>query len=180
MNAAAPLPRAGGFAMLEVLLTLLITAFGMIALLALQHRAIAIESEAQQRAQAVVLLSDMAERVNANRADATAYEAPSLGRSPPRDCSAEPDRVRRDLCEWGNLLSGATVVDGNATVGAMLGARGCIQRAGPNTLRIAVAWQGLATSAAPASTCGQSAYGTDDRFRRALSIVMQIADLDAI
>ncbi|HVL55760.1 MAG TPA: type IV pilus modification protein PilV [Burkholderiaceae bacterium] len=172
--------QAAGFAVLEVLLTLLIMAFGMIALLTVQHRAMAMESEAQQRAQAVVLLTDIAERVNANRTEAAAYEAAWVGAGQPRDCDAEPDRVQRDLCEWANLLRGATVIEGTAPVGAMHGARGCIVRAGPNALRIAVAWQGFSGGVAPSTVCGEREFGADDGFRRAISIVMQVADLDAI
>ena len=54
----------------------------------------------------------------------------------------------------------------------MTGARGCISNpvaSMPRQVVVSVAWQGLSPTTAPgATTCGQGAYGTDDRFRRAM------------
>ena len=76
-----------------------------------------------------------------------------------------------DLCEWNNLLAGAGATQAGQSVGAMIGARGCVVNtdpAMPRKFTIAVVWQGLTPTVAPGSTaCGVGAY-TDDRTRRAV------------
>jgi hypothetical protein len=54
----------------------------------------------------------------------------------------------------------------------MNNARGCITNpvtTMPREVVVAVAWQGLQPTLAPAATnCGSGSYGSDDRYRRAL------------
>ena len=59
---------AGGFAMLEVLITLLILLLGLLGLLGLMTRANTAELESYQRVQAVILMRDMFNRIESNRA----------------------------------------------------------------------------------------------------------------
>src|SRR5260370_38234763 len=59
---------AGGFAMLEVLITLLILLLGLLGLLGLMTRANTAELESYQRVQAVILMRDMLNRIEADRA----------------------------------------------------------------------------------------------------------------
>jgi type IV pilus assembly protein PilV len=199
-----PLPpspaRARGFAMIEVLVTLVILLFGLLGLAALQSRAQVAETESYQRTQALILLRDMADRINANRAVAastpaaytTAASAPlGTGANPP-SCAAPPDLATSDICQWDQLLKGSAETFGAASaaprVGAMVGARGCVEDITPATVPpsptrflVSVVWQGLGsgrTAAPPASVaCGSGSYGFDD-LRRAVTTVVEIGNLN--
>ena len=59
--------------MLEVFITIVILTIGLLGLAGLQSRLQASEMEAYQRAQALILLNDMASRIATNRANAASY-----------------------------------------------------------------------------------------------------------
>ena len=59
--------RAEGVTMLEVLVAIFILTLGLLGTAAMQSQMQATQVEAYQRAQAIVLLQDMVDRVNANR-----------------------------------------------------------------------------------------------------------------
>jgi type IV pilus assembly protein PilV len=63
-----------GFSLIEILVTVMILMFGILGLAGLQGAAINAESDAHQRAQALLLLQDMADRINANRKHAAACD----------------------------------------------------------------------------------------------------------
>lgn len=183
----APLP-ARGVTLVEVLVTVVILAFGLLGIAAFQAKAQVGSVEAYQRAQAVVLLQDMRARLAGNPLHAADYvTATPLGMSDaqPLDCSALPAGSARDLCEWSRALKGAALaVSGTSKYdGAMIGARGCIEElqprndaAGvcrPGLYRLTVAWQGLHPTLAPAQACARGQYG-DDTNRRAISVQVAI------
>jgi type IV pilus assembly protein PilV len=131
--------------------------------------------EAYQRAQAIVLLQSMVDRINANRKNADEYVTASpVGAGSTIDCTAPATVAQRDQCEWNDELLGSSESKSGGTVrlGAMIDARGCISNpviTMPREVVVAVAWQGLQATAAPSgTTCGQGSYGNDDRFRRAI------------
>src|SRR4051812_34767512 len=62
-----------GFTMIEVLVSLFIVTLGLLGLAALQAKAQQAELESYQRAQALVLVQDMVDRINANRKTAGCY-----------------------------------------------------------------------------------------------------------
>ena len=82
--------RQRGVGMIEVLVTIVISAFGLLAIAGLQARMHIAEMEAAQRAQATVLLNYITDRINANRKNAMAYvtTAPVGVDDGIRDCSA--------------------------------------------------------------------------------------------
>ena len=172
--------------MLEVLVTIVILAFGMLGLAGLQSRIFTAEMESYQRAQAVVLMNSMVERINANRTAAATYVGAPLGTgdAQPTDCSGVAAGVARDQCEWSNALKGAAETSGGNNVGGMIGALGCVTlvQAEVNTLGVCtpgiylvtVAWQGLNATSSPSATCGQGTFGSDDRFRRTISTRVSI------
>jgi type IV pilus assembly protein PilV len=196
---------AAGYSMIEVLVSLVILLLGLLGLLGLQARAQTAEMESYQRAQAIVLLQDIADRMNANRSDAWAlayHEATAGGATALADCSGKTGAAL-DVCQWGNALMGAAEVAGNGTcsttgsascVGAMIGARGCILYdstteltdstgnvlAGSGVYTISIAWQGIAPTAAPASTltCGYGRYAGESK-RRIVTSTVRIAALGA-
>jgi type IV pilus assembly protein PilV len=163
--------RMRGVSMLEVLVAILILTIGLLGTASMQSRMQTTQIEAYQRAQAIVLLQDMVDRVNANRKDVASYVAADLGLAA-QNCATPTTVAGKDLCEWNNALFGAAELKGTQTLGAMTGARGCITNpvtTMPREILVAVVWQGLTPTVAPgATTCGQNQYGADDKQRRAM------------
>ncbi len=176
---------------METLITLMVLLLGMLGLVSLLLAAQRAEAETYQRAQALILLQDMVDRINANRTAAGCYAitsdtvngAPYLGTGagtiPP--CSLGTLQAytlaNSDLAAWNSLLAGATEVQGS-NVGAMLGARGCVSYTSGVYL-VSVAWQGKAPTSAPVSglSCGKGLYG-NEALRRVVSATLQIANLN--
>lgn len=173
-----------GTSMIEVLVTIVIMVFGLLGYAGLQLRIVSSEMESYQRAQALVLLNDMVERVNANRANASTYATTDVwgtGNSTYTTCSAlTVGSAARDHCEWSLALLGSAEVSASSSkVGAMIGARGCISEiqapnaasgvCAPGIYEVQVAWQGMTPTSAPPHTCGQGQYGSDDANRRVVA-----------
>lgn len=175
----APARPGHGFSMIEVLITIVVSAFGLLGIAALQARMHVAEMEASQRAQATVLLRHMTDRISANRRNAMSYvTAAPLGDSV-QEC-AGLSGAERDLCEWNNLLAGAAETYAGRRMGAMVSARGCVvntEPVMPRRFTIAVVWQGLTPTVSPTVTdCGGGGYG-DDRTRRAIVAPIVVACL---
>ena len=181
----SPRKQQSGFTMIEVLVTIAILVVGLLGLAAMQTLSTLAELESYQRSQALVLVGDMADRMSANKAQITSYVKSDIGLAP-MDCdpfvpvAGAPGTFDRDLCEWNNMLNGASEkADGGAkNVGAMIGARGCVVRLDPVTFLVTVAWQGMSRAGVPTEICGQGAYG-DDANRRTVSMVVRIGLLNA-
>jgi type IV pilus assembly protein PilV len=173
--------RQAGFTLLEVLVSIVVIAIGLLGLFGLQAKAQKAETESYGRTQALVLIQDIADRMNANRADtfSLAYvtATPAGGAGALVDCAGKTG-ADLDLCEWGNLLRGVTetsagnactTASGAGCVGAMMSATGCIAydagselpdstgavQAGTGVYTISVAWQGLSSTVIPTAqqTC---------------------------
>jgi type IV pilus assembly protein PilV len=166
--------------MLEVLVAIVLCAFALLGFAAMQSRATTAEFEALQRSQALVLVDDMVTRISANRADADAYVSSGVyGAGSLQDCTGLAGTAL-DTCQWANLLRGASETRAGASVGAMLGARGCITRAAGTTHRfiVSVAWTGVVATGAPSGPCGQGDPAfPDDTLRRVASATMCVAQL---
>jgi type IV pilus assembly protein PilV len=75
-----------GISLIEVLIAMVILAIGLLGLVGLQGRLHVTQVESYQRAQALILLQDMTNRIALNRTDALAYvTAEPLGRDV-REC----------------------------------------------------------------------------------------------
>ena len=168
--------------MLEALVSILILAFGMLGLAGLEVRIQDAASESYQRAQAVLLAQDMVNRLSAGRPNAAAYLTATplgTGDSQPASCAGLTG-VALDQCEWSLELKGAAEKQAGSGnyVGAMTGARGCVEQVGANPpiFRISVAWQGMAHLNTPSLACGQNLYGNDG-FRRVIAGSVSVACL---
>jgi len=173
-----------GVVLLEVLVALLITAFGILGYVGLQARTAVANLEAYQRSQALILVNDMAQRINVNRANAASYVTNGVGATDPGDCTTKTAGVSRDLCEWTTSLRGAGEKKGTTLVGAMLNARGCISpidnlTSGRPRYQVSIAWQGMRASGAPAIACGKDTFSSEE-LRRAVAVVVQVADLSPV
>lgn len=166
--------RERGTSLIEVLVTIIIIAFGLLGLAGLQVKIQNAEMESYQRAQGLLLMGDMVERITANRANAATYVSADVfgtGDSQPASCTALAAGSARDQCEWSNQLKGSAEKSGSASIGAMIGARGCILQiqapdttagvCAPGIYEIQVAWQGMNETVASTKTCGQGLYGND-------------------
>jgi type IV pilus assembly protein PilV len=179
-----------GISLIEVLVTMIILAIGLLGLVALQSRVQVLQAESYQRAQALILLKDMASRIANNRQNAEDYvtgAANPLGGT--ANCpNAGATRQTNDSAEWCAALKGAGETLGGSNVGAMVGGRGCVENLGGTEFGpflVTVAWQGLAPISAPPESvaCGLNLYngaGTsclNDLCRRTVTTIVQIADL---
>ena len=190
-NRPSSLPRQLGTSLVEVMATLAILAFALLGIAGLQSKIGTAEMESYQRAQALVALSQMTERLSANSANAPAYvtAAPlGTGDAEPANCvGAGLTGAALDLCEWSNALKGAAETSGTRSVGAMMSGRGCItQEQAPvpalgtctaGIYRVLVVWQGTtptAAHAAPALACGTGLYGASDAYRRLISATVSV------
>lgn len=173
-----------GTSMIEVLVTMIILVIGLLGLAGLQARLQSSEMEAYQRAQALVLLNDMASRIATNRSKADDYvtgtDAP-LGVD--AACSTSTaSRQESDAGDWCRALQGEGETLGNSSVGAMVGGRGCVEDLGSGEYLVTVAWQGLTPISAPIPACGQNRYNggtacTGDLCRRVITTVVRIGNL---
>jgi type IV pilus assembly protein PilV len=182
--------RQGGSGLIEVLVTLVIVAVGLLGLFGLQSRLQLSEMESYQRTQALVLLDDMASRITTNRGSAVDYvttAADPLGTG--MACPAlggTPTRQEIDAAEWCAALQGAAEVSGGNRIGAMVGARGCVETLPDNEYLVTVTWQGLTPVSTPPAevACGKDLYDgadsacTADRCRRTVTTIVRIATLN--
>ena len=177
-----------GFSLIEVLVAITIVMVGLLGLAGMQARAQVAEFESYQRAQALVLLYDMMDRVNNNRTTASCFAittATTFFGDPANPVTlacaagttADNALAVASMTAWDNLLQGTAEKKGAAAtnVGAMVGARGCISYnaateylnattgaavGGTGEYTIAVSWQGMADTFAPFKACGAGLYGS--------------------
>jgi len=190
MNAAAtPRTTQRGTSLIEVLVAMVIAAFGLLGLAQLQVRMQVSDMESYQRSQALLLLDDMANRIAANRGQALTYVTGAgapLGSG--MSCPVTVTTLQQtDVQQWCTALQGAAEFAATTKSGAMIGARGCVETLGANSYLITVAWQGMTPTAAPSAgaACGAGLYAgaagaacTGDLCRRAVTTVLDIAKLN--
>jgi type IV pilus assembly protein PilV len=184
---STPRKLQAGASMIEVLVTLVIIAFGLLGMAGLQMRLQVSEIESYQRSQALLLLNDMTNRITTNRNNAASYVTGVTYGAGMTCPTTTATTLQRDLRDWCNELQGAAEVTdpgGTATrQGAMIGGRGCVQQVGSDFL-VTVAWQGMTPISAPAAgvTCGANEYnnGTacvNDTCRRVVTTMVRIGIL---
>jgi type IV pilus assembly protein PilV len=177
-----------GYSLIEILIAMVVLAIGMLGLATLSIRTQTSQLEAYQRANAALLVRDMAERIRVNRSNASKYvtgiSSPvGTGDDGPTAC-AEANAWQQDICEWSNLLKGsAEKLSDDSSVGAMLGARGCIEEVqspdstagvcNTGVYRVSVVWQGMEPTESPNGSCGKGLYG-DDALRRQVYAVVTV------
>lgn len=180
-----------GATLIEVLVSLVILMLGLLGLVGLMVQSQRAQLESYQRVQALLLMQDMASRLNSNKSVASCYVLATFlgtGNSTVPAATAcavatatadQKARVTQDLTEWRDLLLGSAELSGTDKVGAVLGARGCITKdAASDLYQVSVAWQGSGVMAAPPAgvACGRDLYG-DEAARRAVSITVQLGNL---
>ena len=182
---------------------MIIILVGLLSIAALQAKAQIAEFESYQRAQGLILLSDIIDRINLNRETLSCFAittntttgtpfigAPGSGHMGTPACGASTtaynDIADLAITDLDDLLQGAAECEGGTCdVGAMIGARACISydasteltgKPGTGLYTIVVTWQALAALTAPSYNCANGLYGNEN-MRRAVSTQMRIADL---
>jgi type IV pilus assembly protein PilV len=189
MDAMSETAHERGTTLLEVLVTTVVVTLGLLGLAGLQSRMQLAEMESYQRAQALLLLNDMASRIAVNRSNAAEYAAsapPPAGLGQGACPAGVASRADVDAVAWCQALRGAAETVGGSSFGAMLGGRGCVENLPNNEFLVTVAWQGLTPIEAPPAnvTCGRNLYDdadtpcTGDRCRRVVTTVVRIAALN--
>ena len=200
---AMTMPRNAGFSMVEVLVTLIIILVGLLGIAALQMRAQTSEMESYQRAQALIIMSDIVDRLNINRETINCFVfttntttgtpfigAAGAGHASTPSCTASTaayntQAVNTILTLDGQLEGAAETLSGTS-VGAMIGARACISYdatselggvPGTGLYTVTVTWQGMSDLIAPPNmNCAVGLYGAETR-RRAVSTSLRLANL---
>jgi type IV pilus assembly protein PilV len=170
------------------MVSLVILAMGLLGLLALHTDAQQSALETYYRTQALAIVDDMVNRLYANPTEAkSCYITSAFAKLPGEwdataqehlGCSQASDR---DLTDWNDLLRGAgellTNDSGAASVGALIGGRGCIRAdtLDGTLLHVSVAWQGLRDLPQESDPCGAGRYDDESR-RRVVSALVRLSD----
>ena len=186
--------RQRGSSLIEVLISMVVLAIGLLGLAGLQSRVSVAEMESYQRTQALLLVQDMADRIATNssalRADIknptpTNVYTTTLNKTDVGASTCDPKGLTGaalDLCEWGNAIAGASEsASGGQKIGTLTNGRGCVRRPTDDKYLylVAVSWQGrIATKSPPTSQidCGSGQY-TDVNKRRVVTLTVRIAKL---
>jgi type IV pilus assembly protein PilV len=205
---------AHGFTLIEILVTVLILLLGLLGMIGLQARGANVEFESYQRGQALSLAREMASRLAGARGivsgyvsnavsstDGSIYLGSGAGAQTFVDgagncvpgAGVPLAEAKYEACQWGQALRGVAVKDGANSVGAMIGARGCIIRVEPPNnnaladLYVVIVWQALkpgteppgmvvGETASPGSECASTVnFGAG--LRRAVSVRVMVPDL---
>lgn len=180
-----------GSSLIEVLVTLVILMVGLLGLVGLMVQAQRSQMESYQRVQALMVMQDMVNRINTNRKAAACYAVTTAANGTPflgtnstvtPACTVgtaeQKAQAIRDMTEWGSLLLGSAEKSGSSDVGAMLGARGCVNLVSAGIYQVSVVWQGNGKTVAPNAnvTCGKDLFG-DEAQRRSVTVPIQIVNL---
>lgn len=149
--------RAGGFTLIEILVTLFVIALGILGTAGLQAVALKISHSGQLRSQAVILGLDLLERIEANNPAAIVgnYAPGTLPTSAAKDCSTSfclpIELATYDLAQFNNLVA-AQLPGATATV--------TFAGAGPFTYTVQINW--VERIAKDATTAVATTGGTVD------------------
>lgn len=194
--------REGGFTLIEVLVTFVILAVGVLGIVSLLSVSKTSEYEAVQRARAVTMADGMLERVRNNPGGLVTYvtglSSPigvgTATSEPTPNCISAPctpvQLATHDLWKWEQVLRGAGVTITNADdttspVAGLTEPRGCVTFAPWGTwtrsgqLSVLVQWRGLQEStdgvASGEPACGSVATD-EESFRRRVTVSTFVVD----
>ena len=137
---AARQPVAGGFSLVEVLVTLVVVSVGMLGLAALCVASVRASRAALYRTQAVTLAADIADRMRANRMPANAYDC---GGPCAADAGGNAIAIS-DLTSWRSRID-AGLPEGAAAISYSSATPGA-----PSSYTVSISWTESGTGAAEA------------------------------
>tara|TARA_B100000767_G_scaffold101128_1_gene97121 strand:+ start:31 stop:1188 length:1158 start_codon:yes stop_codon:yes gene_type:complete len=171
---------AKGFTLIEVLVTLVITAIALLGVIELQNRTQIANLETTQRAYATMIASNMAEQIKANPgigADCNLTASFDVGSGHgtwDHPCDSGGNSVK----EWHKDLIGTREQISDAKIGSIKNGHGCINYTAavpatgtPAKYTVSVAWKGFQKTAAggTSGSCGFGEYG-DSGYHRLVSL----------
>ena len=194
-------PSQFGFSMMEILVTLFIIMIGLLGIIALQGKANIAELEVYQRSQALIIMSDIVDRINGNRATAqcfaittdiangTPYIGPGTNNVGTPSCTASTsaynNRAITAMTEVNDFLQG-TSEQVSGDVAAIIDGRACISydstkelggKAGTGLYTVIVTWRAMGDLPEPVGMdCAKNEYGPETK-RRAVSTSFRLANL---
>ena len=163
-----------GVGLIEVLITVLVVAIGLLSAAALQTISKKIHFEAMERSVAAQLMQDVIQKMRANSRNSGFYLVAdaTLVTTPSKNCTATQcdasELAKYDLFQWGQALLGASETDDeNQSVGGLAFPTGCILG---DTLtsqyQVVIAWRGTTAKTVESgdNTCGdgKAAYTNPD------------------
>lgn len=181
-------PHQGGFSLIEVLVSVIVFAVGILGTASLQTVAKRANFDAVQRTTASQLAFDVFERMRANTGALDGYLAApgaALGVAnvmpvPLNDCKAASctpqELADRDQWEWQQSLNGALEIKDSGNTGGLADASACIT--GPadgssGLYTVTIVWRGISevpTSQAIACGTGSGLYGSNNEYRRVMTV----------
>ena len=186
-----------GFTLVEVLITFVILAIGLLGIVSLQALSKTSQHQSIQRSRAVSMADIMLERIRINPAGLVAYATGGSGplgdgqisSEPSPDCVTAPcdpnDMADHDLWAWEQLLDGDAATIAGAGTAGLIEPQGCIIfSAVPGKLRtgllsVQVQWRGLSetTDGVPSGgvACGGATAGSD-AYRRQVTASTFVLD----
>lgn len=189
--APRPIAQQRGFSLIEIMVTVIILATGLLGVAAMQVQTKRSNFEATQRSTASMLTHDIIERMRANPGELRNYLTVSdLGdgtlTTPSPACTSgatctTTELAAYDLFVWEQAIDGVTSTRSGRNTGGLASPTGCITStvalgtAGPYT--VAIAWRGLTAISNPArNNCGATSakYGDSNEYRRVLAITSYI------
>lgn len=184
LNASIGRRRQRGVGLIEVLISILVFAMGILGLATMQINAKRTGYDALQRSLATALTRDIVERMRSNPSVAalTVYgTANNLGGNtiatePTPNCKtaacSTTALATHDLWEWEQALDGAAESIGGNNAGGLVSPKACITY-NAGLVTVAIAWKGYNGKVNPTgSTCGEDLglYGTDDVNRQLIVV----------
>ena len=153
-----PMIGQRGVGLIEVLISLVVIAIGLLGLAALQGKAQKAELESYQRSQALILLQDVAGRLRANRNGKDGYPDGASCTDP--TCTADKAAWQIQLDQPDAPLKGEVCIKEDTEAA--------------NAFIVSIAWQGLADiSQLTKNDCGESSITSN---RRVMSVRIRFYD----
>lgn len=177
-----------GVSLLEALISLAITSFGMLGMAGMEIVAKSSNSEAIERSMAVMYASEMVDRLRVNNSKLDEYVGVTVGGSslstPSTNCETQDcsttELAEFDLWSWEKHLDGVAEQKSGTNVGGLTSARACIEgpaAGGSGYYKVAVVWKGKTPLKNPSvHNCGASTslYGTNNNLRRVMMVELYI------
>ena len=190
-NALMPkIKPSHGFTLIEVLVTFVIMAVGLLGFLNLQNRSLTAELEASNRVQASILAEYMIERIKSDpdiATHCTGFTPTTFGvdYNSVFSCSSFTQSAAA-ANTWDALLDGEHEKMGTADMGAPAQARGCVDyqirtNLAPAKYTVSVAWRGFSESKVSDAgvACGKDEYNVGSvNLRRVISYDVIIPSID--
>lgn len=193
MNMNISVKKQSGASLIEVLVAVFIVSVGLLGVARMELFAKNSNYEAIQRTTASMIANEMMQKIRSNPTQLASYVSQTVGSGsltfPTANCKdgttdcTPAQVVAWDLYEWEQLLVGSAEKAGSSNTGGLVNPRGCITSSAAGGVAgeytVAIAWRGNSPMTNPTTTtCGNGAslYGTDEGYRRVITITFFVSD----